>query len=63
MHGSASAASPTAGRSPTTRGWTLCEFITTKRFNTWLDAYTYADRWTRQGGTQSDYTLARGGDK
>lgn len=29
-----------------TRGWTIREFITTRRFDTWSDAYTYADRWT-----------------
>lgn len=46
-----------------TRGWTIREFITTKRFDTWADAYAYADRWTRGNERrQSDYTLARGGD-
>lgn len=46
-----------------TKGWTILEFITTKRFDSWADAYDYADRWTR--GTdrrQSNYILALGGD-
>ena len=45
------------------KGWTIREFIKTKRFDTWADAYTYADRWTRgPSRSQSDYTLARGGE-
>lgn len=46
-----------------TRGWTIQEFIKTKRFDTWADAYAYADRWTRgPDRRQSDYTLAPSGD-
>lgn len=44
-----------------TKGWTIREFITTKRFDSWTEAYSYAYRWTHQGCNQSDYTLARGG--
>lgn len=45
------------------KGCTIREFIKTKRFDTWADAYTYADRWTRgPSRSQSDYTLARGGE-
>ena len=47
----------------THKGGTLWDFITEKRFDTWADAYAYADRWTRgPDRRQSDYTLARGGD-
>ena len=46
----------------THKGGTLWDFITEKRFDTWADAYAYADKWVHQGRTQSDYTLARGGE-
>lgn len=43
----------------TLRGGSIWDFIRTIRFDTWRDAYTYADRWARgEPKHQSDYALA-----